>query len=311
MYGFRRSSRLYEKDDVRGEVRLPSFVCIGAPKCATTWLFQCLFEHPEVYVPDFKEINFFTICRWGDDYETRGIDYYANLFVAAQPDQIVGDFSPNLLQDPHAPERLRTLLPNARLIVMIRNPIERSRSHYHYVRNRTDYRSHSLQDLVENPSADQAAVLSQGLYGQQLERWLDHFPIEQFLVIRTEDVRSAPDTVFKRACEFIGASPSFVPPSLRQVANPARTMRVPALYSLNLRVSRFLATQGLGRVRYLLKRTGVARLVQRINERPANNPPLTTQELHDLTAFYREDNARMSELLGRDFSGWLEMRHRE
>lgn len=307
MYEFRRSSRLYTKEDVPDEPRMPSFVCVGAPKCATTWLFRCLSEHPEVFVPDFKEINFFTVCRWGDDYESKGIDYYAELFTDAGPEQIVGDFSPNLLQDPFAPERLRALLPEARLVVMIRNPIERSRSHYHYVRDRTHYRGYSLPEILEDPSRDPAGFLSQGLYGEQLERWLAHFPLDQLLVITTEDVRNAPEQVFRRTCQFIGADPNFVPSSWRTVANPARSLRIPSLYGLNLRVSRLLATHRLDRVRLLLKRAGIPRLIQRLNEAPADNPPLSSQEVHDLAAFYHEDNARLSELLGRDYSSWLEV----
>ena len=307
MYEFRRSSRLYTKEDVRGEARMPSFVCVGAPKSATTWLFRCLGEHPEVFVPDFKETNFFTVCRWADDYESNGIDYYVDLFADAKPEQIVGDFSPDLLQDPFAPERLRALLPEARLIVMIRNPIERARSHYYYVRQRTRYREYSLREILEDPSRDPAGFLSQGLYGEQLELWLAHFPIERFLVITTEEVRNAPEQVFRRTCEFIGANPNFVSSSLRSLANPARSMRIPALYGLSLRVSRFLATHGLDRVRALLKRTGVPRLIQRLNEAPAENPPLSPQEVYELAAFYREDNERLSQLLGRDYSSWLEV----
>ncbi len=307
MYEFRRSSRLYTKEDVRGEARMPSFVCVGAPKCATTWLFRCLFEHPGVFIPDFKEINFFTVCRWGDDYESKGIDYYVDLFADAEPEQIVGDFSPNLLQDPFAPERLRALLPEARFIVMIRNPIERSRSHYYYVRSRTRFREYSLREILEDPSRDPAGFLSQGLYGEQLELWLDHFPMDQFFVITMEDVRDIPEQVFRRTCEFIGVNWDFVPSSLRSVVNPAKSMHIPAFYGLNLRVSRFLATHGLDRVRRILKIAGVARVVQRLNEAPAKNPPLSAQEVYELAAFYREDNARLSQLLGRDYSSWLEV----
>ncbi len=306
MYEFRRSSRLYTKQDVRGGARMPSFVCIGAPKCATTWLFRCLLEHPDVFVSDFKEINFFTVCRWGADYESKGIDYYADLFADAERGQIVGDFSPNLLQDPFAPERLRALVPDARLIVMIRNPIERSRSHYHYVRNRSSYRGHTLQEVLEDPARDHAGFLSQGLYGEQLKLWLEHFPRDQLLVITTEDVRDSPEQVFRRTCEFIGVSPSFAPPALRSVVNPAKSARIRSLYGWNVRVSRFLAARGLDRVRTTLKRAGVARLVQRLNEAPKENPPLTPREARELATFYREDNARLSRLLGRDYSGWLE-----
>jgi len=305
MYEFRRSSRLYTREDVRGGARMPSFLCVGAPKCATTWLFRCLLEHPEVFLPDFKEINFFMVCRWGDDYESKGLDYYLDLFEAAATERVVGDFSPNLLQDPFAPERLRALIPEARLIVMIRNPVERAHSHYHYVRNRSTYGGYSLQEVLEDPSRDHAGFLSQGLYGEQLERWLEHFPRDQILVIPTEDVRDRPELVLRQICTFIGISPNFSPSALRSVVNPSKATRIRSLHGWSVRVSRFLTAHGLDRVRMMLKRVGIVRLVQGLNDTPQENPPLTAREVHDLTAFYREDNARLSRLLGRDYSHWL------
>lgn len=306
MYEFRRSPTLYTPADVRGDASLPSFVCIGAPKCATTWLFDCLLPHPDVFLPDFKEINFFMVSRWGNDYERRGLSHYLSLFDGAGPGKIVGDFSPDILQDPYAPERVKALLPGARLIVMIRNPIKRSHSHYHYVRNRTNYDEYSLLDMLEDPRRDPAGILSQGLYAQQLEWWLEHFDQEQLLVISTEEVRTVPERLFSEVCAFVGADTSFVPSSLREVANPARQMRMPAVYRWKLRANRFLLTHGLDGVRNRLKRTGAARLIQRLNETPVENPPLGAEEAAALTAFYRDDIGRLSELLGRDYSGWLE-----
>lgn len=306
MYDFCRSSKLYRKQDVKGGARLPSFLCIGAPKCATTWLFQCLDEHPDVFVPDFKEINFFTTSRWGHDYDTKGIDYYARLFAAARPEQVIGDFSPNLLQDPFAPERVEALISEARLVLMIRNPMERTRSHYHYVRNRTHYDGYSLLEILEDPSRDPAGFLWQGLYGQQLERWLERFSMDQFLVIEAERVRDEPHEVFRSVCAFVGADISFAPSSLRAQTNAARLLRAPALYTLNLRVSRFLASHGLDGLRTQLKRAGVPRLLQLLNEVRTDNPPLSPLEAHELAVFFREDSALLSRLLGRDYSGWYD-----
>lgn len=307
MYEFRRSQYLYTKSDVTSDVRLPSFICIGAPKCATTWLFECLAAHPEVFVPDFKEVNFFTVCRWGKDYETKGIDYYASLFAGAEPNQIVGDFSPNLMQDPFAPERVAALVPDVRLIVMIRDPISRTHSHYHYVRNRARRLKYSLRDVIDDPSRDHAGYLSQGLYGEQLERWLEYFPMERFLVIETEKVREKPQQVFRRTCEFLEVDSSFQPPLLQNRVNPAKTVRLPVLYRWNVRASRFLTAHGLDRVRSMLKGLGLPKFVQSLNERPIDNPPLTRRDLDDLVEFYRDDIALLSRLLGRDFSSWLEV----
>lgn len=306
MYEFRRSPRLYTKRDLESGRRLPGFVCIGAPKCATTWLFQCLHEHPDVFVPDFKEINFFTVSRWGDDYETKGIDYYARMFATAGPEHVIGDFSPNLLEDPFAPERVQALIPEARFIVMLRNPIERSRSHFHYVRNRTHRDGYSLLEILADPSRDPAGFLWQGLYGQQLENWFERFDRVRFLVVESEVARTRPQQLFADVCRFIGVDEGFLPPSLSIEANASRSLRAPLIYTLNLRVSRFLATHRLDGLRTLLKRVGVARIIQRLNEVPTKNPPLTPAEARELAAFYREDTARLSRLLGRDYSGWLE-----
>lgn len=311
MYDFRRSETLLTPSHLADHVRLPSFVCIGAPKCATTWLFGCMLEHPGVFLPDFKEVNFFTVCRWGDDYERRGVDYYTGLFAGAQPDQVIGDFSPNLLQDPYAPERLKALLPDARLIVMIRNPIARSRSHYHYVRNRSPHLPYSLRDVLDDPSRDHAGYLSQGLYGEQLEHWLGYFARDRFLVLTTEDVRESPEAAFRRACEHVGIDASYEPAALEDRANAAKTLRFRSFYGWNLKASRFLNAHGLDSVRTVLKRAGLPQLVQRLNESPVNNPPLTPEETRDLASFYREDNARLSRLLDRDFSSWLEVPGRE
>lgn len=307
MYQFRKSPYMYTASDLSRNVELPSFICIGAPKCATTWLFSCLHEHPDVFVPDFKEVNFFNVCRWGDDYESKGIDYYASLFAAARANQVVGEFSPNLFQDPFAPERVRSLLPDARLIVMIRNPIARSHSHYHYVRNRSHAPQYSLREVIDDPSLDHSGYLSQGLYGEQLELWLRHFGIDRFLVLTTDEVNADPEDAFRRACNFIGVDSGFTPTVLRSRVNPAKTVRFPIVRLWNIRASRFLTKHGLDRVRAGLKRAGVPDLVRSFNEAPIENPPLRPGDAADLADFYREDIARLSRLLGRDFSSWLEV----
>lgn len=308
MYRFRKSSRLYTASDLSRDIRLPSFVCIGAPKCATTWLFSCLQEHPGVFVPDFKEVNFFTVSRWGDDYESKGVEYYASFFVGAGADRVVGDFSPNLLQDPFAPERVKALLPDVRLIVMMRNPIVRAHSHYHFVRNRAFQRQHSLREVLDDPSIDHSGYLSQGLYGEQLERWWKHFAADRFLVITTDEVQEAPREVFRRTCNFIGADVRFEPACLRQRVNAAKTVRFPLLRRWNMRVSRFLTEHNLDGARTGIKRAGVPGLLRSLNEKPIENPPLSPREARDLADFYREDVKHLSRLLGRDFSSWLQGR---
>jgi len=306
MQDYRQSKTLYTPAEVAEDWKLPSFVCIGAPKCATTWLFACMSEHPRVFSPDFKEINFFRVSRWGDDYTKHGVEYYARLFDDASDGAVIGDFSPNLLEDPYAPERVLALLPGARLIVMLRNPIDRAHSHYYHVQNRATQARTSLRQVLDDPSLDHAGYLTQGLYGEQLERWMQVFSPEQFLVLTLDEVERDPLGTFRRACEHVGAPTDFVPSTLSRKVNQAKKHRVRDMHRVSVRVGRFLASNGLDPIRIAIKRTGLPQLIRSLNEIEQTNPPLAARDRADLVAFYREDNARLSALLGRDFSGWLE-----
>lgn len=306
MQEFRKSPVLYTPDQLEEHRNLPTFVCIGAPKCATTWLFACMSEHPDVFSPDFKEINFFRVSRWGDDYDRYGLEFYARLFDDAPRNAVIGDFSPNLLEDPYAPERLRALLPDARLIVMLRNPIDRTHSHYYHVRNRARRLPYCLREIIEDPSRDHAGYLSQGLYGEQLERWMHHVPRERFLILTLDEVRKDPLGTFERACVHVGARTDFVPHALVRKVNQAKKHRIRGIHRVTLRGGRFLSSHGLDSLRVAIKRLGLPNLVRRLNEYERSNPPLDPRDRADLVAYYHEDNRRLSALLGRDFSGWLE-----
>jgi hypothetical protein len=108
---------------------LPDFVIIGATKSATTWLLQNLRAHPQVFMPS-PEIHYFS--RHFD----RGPAWYRSHFETAPEDHVVGEKSASYLPHPETPRRLRELLPEARLVAQLRNPIERVYSDYcmHYRR---------------------------------------------------------------------------------------------------------------------------------------------------------------------------------
>lgn len=204
---------------------LPNFYVLGAQKAGTTWLFHTLRQHPEVGHALKKEVHFFDrVYR-----VAKGIEWYRNQFLK-NPDCVgktaIGDFTPKYLRMVHpecfmnqpgvpnnAIELLKATTPDAKFIVILRNPVRRARSAYfHYLRKG----GISLGTTFQN-APDDLDLLLAGKYAEQLEIWFDHFPREQFLILIYEDDVN-PDAVkaatFKRICEFLNIDETFLPENL-------------------------------------------------------------------------------------------------
>jgi hypothetical protein len=177
---------------------VPDFFIIGGQRCGTTSLRVYLSSHPGVYMPD-REIGFFT--RLYD----RGIDWYQSLF---DPNRLTGEKCPEYLRYPIAAKRISKHLPQAKFIVLLRNPVDRLWSHYHWavgmnretksfetvISNGGDYGKHHGGDL---------AYLKWGHYAEQLEFWFVQFPRDRFLIIQSEKFFSNPAVVYNSVLQFL------------------------------------------------------------------------------------------------------------
>jgi hypothetical protein len=181
--------------------RLPDFFVIGAMKAGTTTLFRHLQRHPRIFMPELKEPDFFV----GEKNWLRGMDWYTSLFEPAPPDALLGEGSTNYSKArayPGVPERLREYVPEAKLIYLLRDPVERMRSHY----------VHSVLSGRERRSPYEAfdpasGYLDVSRYGFQLAKFEEHFPSSQILVILTEDMRDDPADVLDRTLAFLTLDP--------------------------------------------------------------------------------------------------------
>jgi len=177
---------------------LPNFMCIGAAKSATTTLYDILRQHPEVYIPSFKEPHFFDIP---ENYKN-GIEWYKkNYFNKVKEEKCIGDFTPSYLFEKQASERIyNTLGKDVKFIVLLRNPVDRAYSHYlHSIRDEHEYLDFEHALKVEKDRLEQYvkedsylyylrhSYFHQGLYGNMIERYLKYFPLEQFLFIHFEE----------------------------------------------------------------------------------------------------------------------------
>ena len=199
---------------------LPDFLVLGAQKAGTTALYAYLRWHPGITGPSWKEVSFFDRHWW------RGEGWYRGQFPLRSGGQIVGEVSPSYLFHPLAPERARTLVPDARLIALVRNPVDRAYSQYQHAvalgreplsfedaLAAEDERTRGEVDrLVADPRAFSGAwwdhtYVARGRYAEQLERWLRVFPREQLLVVVTEELGAAPGETYAASLGFLGAAP--------------------------------------------------------------------------------------------------------
>lgn len=204
-----------------GQQRLPDFLGLGAPKCATTWIFRCLAEHPEIHIPAVKEIGFFDFLTEID----HRIPEYQNYFEGAESNQKTGEIYPLYFASERAVERVRRHLPEARLFISLRNPVEQIHSFYWHLRRQNtllNHRGHHL-DLEGALAEKYELIVPHALFGLNLSRWRKAFDSKQIKVIFYDDIKTAPDESIRQLFEFLGVDSNYVPASLG--ARSARTRK--------------------------------------------------------------------------------------
>ncbi len=189
--------------------RLPDFIVIGAMKAGTTSLFEYLRAHPQVFMPPLKEMDFFVEERnW-----SRGIEWYGRRFLRAGPDVLaVGEASPSYTKFPEhkrVPERIASYLPDVKLIYLVRDPIERIRSHYqHRVMVGTE------RAPIESAVLHDPTYVDVSRYAVQIERYTNCFPRECILVLAAEELRAQRLATMHRVYRFLQIDPDFVAPTI-------------------------------------------------------------------------------------------------
>ena len=187
---------------------LPTFLVIGAMKAGTTSLYAYLGAHPDVFMADPKELDFFVE---GKNWE-RGLEWYEERFAAAGGAAARGEASTNYTKHPFfpgVPERIRPVLPDARLVYVVRHPIRRMVSQYlHHVAEYGE-RSPAPEVLLTNPM-----IFACSDYAMQIERYLEHFPREQLLIVTSEDLHDRRAETLRRIYGFLGVDADRTPPNV-------------------------------------------------------------------------------------------------
>ena len=189
---------------------LPDFVHVGAPKVASTWLWQVCLEHPGIYVPDRKPVNFFVA-----DYHM-GVDWYQETYFSGHAGEpVVGELSNGYMVYEPAMERMARHLPDAKITMLAREPIERSFVHWGHLQMRRRFAPQQLMDLEQVFNRGgflyYMMYLGPSHYAMQLERIWRYFPQENVRVFFYDDLVADPATFLDSYFAFIGAEQGFRP----------------------------------------------------------------------------------------------------
>jgi Sulfotransferase domain len=198
---------------------VPTFLIIGAQKSATRWLRQNLGAHPDIYTSPY-EIGFFNSPK---RFETLGVEWYRAQFDGWNGEPIVGEATPGYMMLRHEPpavaDRIKRTVPDARLIAILRNPVDRANSAMvHHIKHERLHPRSTLLDLTRRPSPadDKLGLVAGGWYAASLEPFRARFG-DQLLVMLHDDIRDDPGRAYEVTLHHVGATPGFVPPELDEL----------------------------------------------------------------------------------------------
>jgi hypothetical protein len=281
---------------------LPNFLVIGAQRCATSWLYFCLKEHPDVYLPYIKEVSYFS------DYHDKGPEWYRRYFAQWSGQKAVGEVTPSYIYREGVAERIARDLPDVKLIVTFRNPIERAFSQYQkHVRK-------SLALDFETALERDPEYVERGYYYRQLLRYEKLFPKNRILVLIYEDIKKDPSVHLGRILTFLGVDPSRVPPSAEKII-PSEALGS-GLYKYSSPVTTFLRHKlGLGAAIDVVKKSPLMPAVDKLfyhfgpapksaDAKKAAKPSMRPETRAKLAALFDEENRELAAHLGRDLSFW-------
>jgi hypothetical protein len=297
---------------------IPNFIIIGAPRAGTTSLYYYLRQHPQIAMSRIKETNYFAflasqieteykVCPF-TDWPVRGLVEYKTLFDIKKNTLAVGEASPFYLFAPGVPQQIKTHLPDVKLILILRNPIQRAYSAYLKDR-REGAESRLFEDAISeeirNPSrvvCSQNYYVRAGMYFEHISRYMQYFDRAQLKIIFQEDFQRDPLLVLSDLFDYLCVDREFTPDvSVR--FNEA----LPPLVIQNNSGRRFIKKL-TSRIRVLLPQKvyfSLLNIKYSINKKMAVYPVLPRQAHLILREQYSQDILRLQHLLGRDFSNWL------
>lgn len=301
---------------------MPNFLIIGSPKSATTSLYEYLNQHPEIYMSPNKEPHFFAFEGKQPDFVGPGdvdawinrssivtLSEYQQQFDSVSTEKAIGEASTMYLYIPETPTRIKSYLPNVKMIAILRHPVDRAYSHFLHLRREgrewlTDF-SQALaaeEERMQNHWSPVWHYKNVGLYSQQIARYYENFDPKNIKIYLYDDWLKDSKGIFKEILTFLEVNNEYVPDmSVRY--NPA------SFVLKNKAWHEFLTKSNP--IKTLLKQVIPAKIRQPMaakayRKNMGNTEKISSIQRQELIGFFRDDIQKLAKILNRDLSKWLE-----
>jgi hypothetical protein len=300
---------------------LPDFLIAGVPKAGTTALHAALVRHPGLFLPAVKEPKFFLSdgrppatggpgdVQTYQEHVWRRPDYEA-LFDPAPPGTLRGEATPFYLYDHSAHDRIQALIPQAKLILLLRDPVDRAHSNWTHLWNaglepEADFLAACRAEEQRRADgwADFWHYIALGQYGRQVQHLFKVFPREQVLLLRYRDLKDAPDGTLDRVCDFLGVGSGV----LREIPKENVNRHVVEDNAVNGVLRGLLRAGGRFGHRFPVPLRLAARgpILTLLHRKHGARPVTTPQERAALLPLFAEDIALLQDVTGESYDDWL------
>ncbi len=290
---------------------MPNFLIAGAAKAGTTSLYQYLRQHPDIFMPEWKELSFFIGDPCGPLHQARKSFYYYKVFSAVRQEKAIGEASTSYLYDRAAPAIIKSKLDTVKILIILRDPVAMSYSLYnHQVRKEgetiVDFEAALAAEgkRLNDPAFKKKCYgwhanyyyVQRGLYYEQVLRYLDTFGKDHVKIMLFDELSADPVTVVQDAYQFLEVDDAFVPDI--KVHNPAGGI---------ISIPRFWQDTGLllKTFQYVFSKNIIKKiphLLRNIGRKPP--APLNPDTARYLRRKFYEDICRLEQLIEKDLSAW-------
>jgi hypothetical protein len=276
------------------------FLGIGFTKAGSTWIYKLLEEHPDICISKIKETNFFINEELVNN--PRNLSRYANFFWHYEDGQTVGEFSPSYITKEKALRQVKSLYPDTKFIISLRDPMERVISSFLYSK-RFD------KKIAQKDLEKELLSRFQGqreMYFPHMYKWFQEFPRENFLVIIFEEMVSDPQQKTREIFDFLGVDKEFIPKAIHKKTNPAHTFHLPRLQKIldyfHKKSKKYtLFSKIVKKTSFVNK---IKSKINGLNRKPYQKPKISPEGKQKIRECFAGEIEKLEELIGKDLSIW-------
>jgi len=273
---------------------LPNFIVIGPGKSGTTWIYNLLKNHPQICISSAKETLFF------EDYYHKGFKWYSKFFKHCKSKTAIGEVSNTYIFSSLAAKRIWVFNPKIKLISCLRNPIDRTFSHYLFL-----LRNAEVNGTFEEVLVKRKDLLDRGMYSKHLSKYLKYFPKEQILILLYDDLKYDPKRFAKKIYNFLNVDDGYYPENSDKKILAASKPRIKLLAKLTKKGAQLTRRIGYPSIVTKFKTSLLPNFLYKQYSKN-NYPVLDPHTREKLKEHFYDDIKKTSDIIGLDLTTiWL------